>query len=480
MVIKSKLESDMAQTRELYANYLKGKRVAIVGPAPSILNSKQKEKLENFDVIVRLNKAVPVPADLFEDIGTRTDVLYNCMNPSQECGGFIDIDLLHKHKVKFLVAPYCEYKEYRFGNDVLDFAERNLKSNAPISFCHIDKTLFARLMEIMKLPNTGINAIIDVLQHDIKELYITGLTFFRGGYIKQYRGYSEKQVLDRMAKYKLHDQDKQLAYMKKLLRNNPRVNMDQALTDIIYEDDKLLSGADKMTFGKIIPIKIESNLIQKKETNLIITINENESNENQKEIKNQIEEIKNQIEIPENATILAISKPQVISKVIFEEPPTKVNNSSVSCFKNGLKETSKVAIPSKQTSKDISTFKTATSKDILTFKTTSKDVPPFKDVSKEKLTSKEKPTSFFSKEKTTSKVTSKDVPVNVKERPKTAISKDVPKVATSKAAPKPIPKVDKKETKTITKTISKTIPKTAKTIATPVAKTAAKKVTKTK
>jgi hypothetical protein len=90
-------------------------------------------------------------------------------------------------------------------------------------------------MSIMKLPNTGVNAIIDVLQHDIKELYITGLTFFKGGYVKQYRGYSESQVLARMAKYKLHDQDKQLAYMRKLLRDNPRVKLDKALHEIIYE-----------------------------------------------------------------------------------------------------------------------------------------------------------------------------------------------------------------------------------------------------
>jgi len=265
---------DLKNCRERYSDYLKNKRVVIIGPAPSILNSKQKDFIEGFDVIVRLNKALPIPNDLIEDIGSRTDVLYNCMNPSPECGGIIDIDLLHKSNVKFLVSPYSKYKDYRFGKDVEDFASRNLMYKTPINFCHIDPTLFARLMEIMKLPNTGVNAIIDVLQNDIKELYITGLTFFKGGYIKQYRGYSEKQVLDRMAKYNLHDQDKQLAYMRKLLKNNPRVKLDSALHDIIYDipthnvqiDPSLVITSD---------IIIEQNIeyVDKPYTTILRTIN---------------------------------------------------------------------------------------------------------------------------------------------------------------------------------------------------------------
>jgi hypothetical protein len=211
-MLTTRLKEYLQDARARYSRYMKGKRVVIVGPAPSILHSNQKEFIENFD-----------------------DVLYNCMNPSPECGGVIDIDLLHQHNVKFLVSPYASYKEYRFGDDVLAFAKKNIASKKPINFCHIDTELFGRLMSIMKLPNTGVNAIIDVLQHDIKELYITGLTFFKGGYVKQYRGYSESQVLARMAKYKLHDQDKQLAYMRKLLRDNPRVKLDKALHEIIYE-----------------------------------------------------------------------------------------------------------------------------------------------------------------------------------------------------------------------------------------------------
>jgi len=223
----------MQHSRQAYGRFLKGKRVAIVGPAPSIVGSKQAKALEAFDVIVRLNKALPVPDELHSDIGKRTDVLYNCMNPSEECGGKIDINQLHRQHVKFLVSPYAPYQSYRFQRDIKSFEETNRRHAKPIPFCHIDPTYFARLMQIIKLPNTGISAILDLLQHDIAHLYITGFTFFKGGYIKQYRGYDERKVLNFMAKYNLHDQERQLHYMRRILKNNPRVTMDKALADII-------------------------------------------------------------------------------------------------------------------------------------------------------------------------------------------------------------------------------------------------------
>jgi hypothetical protein len=261
MITDSKIERELKEVRAAYGSYLKGKRVAIIGPAPSILNSKQAEELDKFDVIVRLNKALPVPTELRPDIGSRTDVLYNCMNPSPECGGIIDIDLLHRERVKYLIAPYAPYKDHRYKGDVYAFAKRNLQHKTPVNFCHISPTYFARLMEIIKLPNTGVNAILDILQHDIKELYITGLTFFKGGYIKQYRGYSESQVLARMAKYNLHDQDRQLHYMKKILAFNPRVKMDKALTDIIYAIEPVTFKIDRSILKSTVPVATKEKTV---------------------------------------------------------------------------------------------------------------------------------------------------------------------------------------------------------------------------
>ena len=155
------------------------------------------------------------------------------MIPSPECGGTIDVKLLAENGVKFLVSPYAPYKAMRFGRDIGNFLKKNEES--PVSFCHIDELYFAKLMEAMKLPNTGINAILDLLKHDIAELYITGFTFFKGGYMKEYRKYNEQQVMEKMARCNLHDQDKQLVYMRRVLKVDKRVKMDSALAAIINE-----------------------------------------------------------------------------------------------------------------------------------------------------------------------------------------------------------------------------------------------------
>ena len=219
--------------RKQYKEYLRGKRVVVVGPAPTIINTKQREHIDSYDVVVRLNKALPIPQNLVDDIGIRTDVLYNCMNPSPECGDKISIPILEENGIKFLVAPYPPTKGYRFGQDINNYLKKVDSHRIP--FCYFDQNYFKELLEKIKLPNTGISAILDLLSCDINELYITGFTFFKGGYIKEYRDYGEQEVLRRMACFDLHDQNKQLEYMKKILPNDPRVIMDAALTEIINQ-----------------------------------------------------------------------------------------------------------------------------------------------------------------------------------------------------------------------------------------------------
>jgi hypothetical protein len=232
------LKKKLNTNRDKYIEYLRGKRVVIVGPAPTIVGSQQKDLINSFDVVVRLNKAVPMPETLLADIGTRTDVLYNCMNPSEECGGQLNVKDLRKHGVKFLVSPYAPIittdKRYiRFKTDIYNYLTHNPVDDLSIS--HIDPVYFKQLLKIMKLPNTGVNAILDLLAADISELYITGFTFFKGGYYKEYRRYNEKEVLERMDKYGLHDQEKQMIHMKEVLLNDNRVKMDKNLMEIVME-----------------------------------------------------------------------------------------------------------------------------------------------------------------------------------------------------------------------------------------------------
>ena len=82
-------------------------------------------------------------------------------------------------------------------------------------------------------PNTGVLAILDLLSAEIKQLYITGITFFKGGYIKEYRNYSEASVLKRMSEHGNHQQEPQIDFMKKILLDDNRVVIDKSLKEVL-------------------------------------------------------------------------------------------------------------------------------------------------------------------------------------------------------------------------------------------------------
>jgi hypothetical protein len=222
----------MTDKRSEYVKYLNGKKICIVGPAPSILEiePEQGQMIEEYDVIVRLNKALPIPTNLTKYLGTRTDVLYNCLNPEPESGGYIDISYLAE-EIQWLISPYP--RKPPFEKDIKNFERRNTEI---IKFATFDLQWYNSIeKEIKTRPNTGILAILDLLSCEIEELYITGITFFKGGYIKEYRNYNEAEVLARMAAYGNHRQEPQIEFMKKILSSDPRVKMDKYLKEIIYE-----------------------------------------------------------------------------------------------------------------------------------------------------------------------------------------------------------------------------------------------------
>lgn len=59
-----------------YYDYLKGKRVAIVGPSPWLNDKKMGSYIDAFDVVVRINQGIYLPSVSKEDYGSRTDIIY--------------------------------------------------------------------------------------------------------------------------------------------------------------------------------------------------------------------------------------------------------------------------------------------------------------------------------------------------------------------------------------------------------------------
>ena len=226
-----------------FEDFVRGKRVVVVGPAPSIVGSKQKAKIDGYDIVVRINKAVPVPEAMKADVGTRTTILYNCLNTDPENGGKLDPKVLKQAGVSHVRCPYPEKPP--FARDIekarkMKWGPIKLSWTSIGTYDNWEKGMESR-------PNSGICAILDLLSYPIEELYITGFTFFKGGYYSAYRNMNEAQVHARMDKAGNHNQEKQLKFMQTKLLADKRVVMDRALTEIITGSVPLTTKSSKVS-----------------------------------------------------------------------------------------------------------------------------------------------------------------------------------------------------------------------------------------
>jgi hypothetical protein len=197
-----------------YAKLLNNKSVAIVGPSPSIIGKRRGKLIDSCDIVVRMNRAIPVSSKLKKDIGSRTDILYNCLKEGDRNGGKIDIRLWEKNGIKFISSPY----------PMLDFSKDDIesfirKNNGRLRFHKFPVKLYKLLeAELGTRPNTGFLAIIDLLFFNIKSLYVTGITFGIDGYYKEYLDISLKEYM-KMANGKNHKQNPQFLYIKNKIFN---------------------------------------------------------------------------------------------------------------------------------------------------------------------------------------------------------------------------------------------------------------------
>lgn len=243
-----------------YEEFLKGKKIAIIGPSPSIRNEENGDFIEeNYDIIVRINKQWKHDSKLDSFIGKRTDILYNCLDYSEDCGGMLNIDHIKQQNTQYIVDPlkfvYHNKKDrdtlFR-GKKRLDFYTIfHLNNMGIIPFHTIKKEYYEEWdKKTQTRINTGMLAILHILKHDIKELYIKGFSFFKDGYLSDYRSKiahidtNEKNsgnlVYQYMQHHGNHDQKKQWLFFKELLQDEniaKKVKMDPILEKIMSIDE---------------------------------------------------------------------------------------------------------------------------------------------------------------------------------------------------------------------------------------------------
>jgi len=218
---------------KLFTEYVRNKCIALVGPAESILDTNKGHVIDKFDIIVRLNKTIPVPEKLKKDIGSRVDVVYNSLNTSDFPGeNNLNTKLYKKNGVNFVCSSY-PFNHAIFHDDIKNYVHKYkfdipLKVMNDTKFHNFEKLLGTR-------PYTGTCAIMDLLSYPIQYLYITGLDFYHTKYYNEYRIMS-KGSQKYTKNNNIHKAKPQLEYLRNISFVDNRIILDEFLDKLLYYD----------------------------------------------------------------------------------------------------------------------------------------------------------------------------------------------------------------------------------------------------
>jgi hypothetical protein len=209
-----------------YFSELVGKRVIIVGPAQYLRGVGLGEHIDSYDVIVRVNHALPIAFP--EDYGSRTTVLYHLLSHR----GSRTKELVSKEEVDSWDTEWIVSRhDLRSGRirEVGPFLEGRKWTAMNHEFSYKVRKGVGRLS-----PNTGISAIAHLLESDLKSLQVIGFDLYRSGVYEGYGDIKKGEVPSEVNET-WHDADAQLRYLAVLQRRDDRLIFDSVLREIIDE-----------------------------------------------------------------------------------------------------------------------------------------------------------------------------------------------------------------------------------------------------
>tara|TARA_R110002020_G_scaffold47937_2_gene137039 strand:+ start:97911 stop:98648 length:738 start_codon:yes stop_codon:yes gene_type:complete len=216
---------------------LKGKRVAIVGPADSAYSTGLGDYIDGFDFVVRVNRAPYIVATgkFKADIGTRTDILFHSFHENDESGGgILDFDMYKKQSLKYLINP----RNNRAGIQMtLNFYKKYHQSQKVFT---LPKKLHQLVCEPLGefRPTIGYLALMSLLHSQFSELYITGFTFYKTDFGAGYRDHikTKEAAKDFIKKVGVHDINMEFYGFRDLvtiMTLNKKIILDLKLIEIL-------------------------------------------------------------------------------------------------------------------------------------------------------------------------------------------------------------------------------------------------------
>ena len=222
-----------------YDQLFRDKRVAIVGPADSAFEKQNGEYIDNFDFVIRINKAPSTWKSESESYtGTKTDVWFHSFFENEDSGGgTLSPVVLKDREVSILVNPRTTLDAYRRSF----YFYR--KYGYSIDVYHLPKDLYMALMSNFSSdlkPTIGLTTLYTLLNSKCKELFITGFTFFKTPYAEGYRDHliDMKANENHIKRQGQHDTELEYEIFKVSLKNSlcSKVDMDKKLEEILISD----------------------------------------------------------------------------------------------------------------------------------------------------------------------------------------------------------------------------------------------------
>lgn len=245
-------------------SFLKGKNVVLVGPAASLKGSRQGKQIDSADVVVRVNLSCPIPDEMKEDIGSRTDILYHVLFGKQHNEmGFRhtgeEIDSWKSAGIRYVVTRHGPaHARVRAIRPMLSDKIPLITMTQPfLNKCR-------RMISAARSPNTGVLAICWLLESGVKSLYVTGFDFYHSGYYTGYGGFDEERAAQGVGGRGLwgvgdrvpHPQESQLKYLKRLYHSDKRLNFDDIASQVLG-----IRGSRDDTVTALVPIKEHSERV---------------------------------------------------------------------------------------------------------------------------------------------------------------------------------------------------------------------------
>ena len=198
----------MAPVYQELAEYLRGKDVAMVGPAPNLVGTGLGPEIDSFDVVCRVNNSFIINDEMITDYGSRKDILFNS-------GSDLGLAILQAVWPQWQSAQYIMlpgiHQHFTADHDTVLEGIKEKKWN---------------------FLNTCLSSIRLLLEFEINSLTIYGFTFYKGGkgYVKHQdetiKKIAEESPLNGMhyePTGKSHQQHKQKKFFRQHIENDPRI-----------------------------------------------------------------------------------------------------------------------------------------------------------------------------------------------------------------------------------------------------------------